>query len=254
MYFGYFADLDAPSDPLPGRSANIAGFDPVRQIAWQRGWWNDTLPTGHPQYNGYYLGLALTTATGGVRTPIGAQNGMNNVYVYPEAGWVDDSLYRLASTPGVWIQDEDSVTDRIWVLTADTIKAGLATDTTWKSEFIMIEALIKSDGNAAEGLTALQNHIDQTRTTLIPELNGLKVFVPTVCGDVNCDGIVNISDIITLINFKYLVPPGPPPCWPMRRGDVNADNIINISDIITLINYKYLVPPGPPPKCKNLPY
>ena len=213
MYFGYFADFDAPADQPLGRSANLAGFDAARQIAWQRGWWNDTLADTlqHPEFDGYYMGLALTTKTGGVRSPIGAQNGMNNVYVYPNAGWVDDSLYRLASTPGVWIQDEDSVTDRIWVLTADTIKAGTATDTTWMSEFIMIEALIKSDGTADEGLIALQNHIDTTRAKLIPELNGLHVFEPTVCGDVDGNGVINVTDIVYLINYKYNVPPGPPP-------------------------------------------
>jgi hypothetical protein len=257
MYFGYFADFDAPADQPLGRSANLAGFDDDRQIAWQRGWYNDTLgkadTLAHPEFDGYYMGLALTSRTGQMKSPIGAQNGMNNVYVYPNSGWVDDSLYRLASTPGVWIQDPDSVTDRIWVVTADTIKAGPATDTTWKSEFILIEALIKSD-DATQGLIDLQNHIDTTRAKLIPELNSLHVFEPTLCGDVNCDGSINILDIVYLINYKYLVPPGPAPCWPLRRGDVNADNAINILDIVYLINYKYLVPPGPAPVCKDLPF
>jgi hypothetical protein len=31
-------------------------------------------------------------------------------------------------------------------------------------------------------------------------------------GDVNCDGIINMLDVVYLINFKYLIPPGPPPC------------------------------------------
>jgi hypothetical protein len=253
IYFGYFADFDAPGDIPLGRSANIAGFDNVRQIAWQRGWWNDTLETGHPEFAGYYLGAAFTTPTGGVKTPIGAQNGMNNVYVYPNEGWVDDSLYRLASASGVWIQDADSVTDRIWVLTADTIKAGGVNDTTWKSEFMMIEALIKST-DPTQGLIDLQNHIDSTRAKLIPELNAIKVFdkIFPICGDIDGNGVINVSDIITLINYKYLPTPGPPPHWPWRRGDVNHDGSINITDIMIMINYKFLTPPGPAPKCTNL--
>jgi hypothetical protein len=71
---------------------------------------------------------------------------------------------------------------------------------------------------------------------------------PPDCGDINCDGIINILDIVYLINYKFLVPPGPPPCK-MVKADLNHDGTINILDIVYLINYKFLVPPGPPPQC-----
>jgi hypothetical protein len=71
---------------------------------------------------------------------------------------------------------------------------------------------------------------------------------PPDCGDMNCDGIINVTDILWLINYKFLTPPGPPPCN-LVKADVNHDGAINVQDIIYLINYKFLVPPGPPPQC-----
>jgi hypothetical protein len=67
-------------------------------------------------------------------------------------------------------------------------------------------------------------------------------------GDVNGDGVINVTDIVYLINYKFLVPPGPPPI-PLEAGDVNCDGVINVQDVVYLINYKFLVPPGPPPGC-----
>jgi hypothetical protein len=65
-------------------------------------------------------------------------------------------------------------------------------------------------------------------------------------GDVNADGVINVTDVVYLINYKFLVPPGPPPI-PWEAGDPNCDGVINVTDVVYLINYKFLVPPGPPP-------
>jgi hypothetical protein len=68
-----------------------------------------------------------------------------------------------------------------------------------------------------------------------------------LCGDVDGDGIINITDIVWLIN--YLFGWGPPPPEPIERADVNSDCQLNVSDVVYLINYKFASPPGPPPKC-----
>jgi len=67
-------------------------------------------------------------------------------------------------------------------------------------------------------------------------------------GDANGGGVINITDVVYLINYKFLVPPGPAPI-PLEAGDANCDGTINITDVIYLINYLFLVPPGPPPGC-----
>jgi hypothetical protein len=65
-------------------------------------------------------------------------------------------------------------------------------------------------------------------------------------GDVNSDGVINVTDVVYLINYLFLVPPGPPPI-PLEAGDVTCDTVINVTDVVYLINYLFLVPPGPPP-------
>jgi hypothetical protein len=65
-------------------------------------------------------------------------------------------------------------------------------------------------------------------------------------GDANADGIINVTDVVYLINYKFLIPPGPAPI-PMEAGDPNCDGVVNVTDVVYLINYKFLVPPGPPP-------
>ena len=71
---------------------------------------------------------------------------------------------------------------------------------------------------------------------------GIKLYCP--CGDVNCDGLVNILDIVYLINYKYKEGTAPDP---INRADVNCDDEIDILDIIYLSNYKYKDGPDPCP-------
>jgi len=65
-------------------------------------------------------------------------------------------------------------------------------------------------------------------------------------GDVNGDWKINITDVVYLINYLFLIPPGPAPV-PQEAGEANCDGVINVTDVVYLINYLFLVPPGPPP-------
>ena len=73
-----------------------------------------------------------------------------------------------------------------------------------------------------------------------------------ICGDVNGDGIVNLSDILYLISYLYILPPGPPPL-PMAAGYITEDDQINLEDILHLIDFVYGVPKGAPPVCPGFP-
>jgi hypothetical protein len=67
-----------------------------------------------------------------------------------------------------------------------------------------------------------------------------------VRGDPNGDWIINVTDVVYLINYLFLIPPGPAPIL-LGSGDANCDGVTNVTDVVYLINYLFLVPPGPPP-------
>ncbi|HVP36127.1 MAG TPA: dockerin type I repeat-containing protein [Terriglobales bacterium] len=63
-------------------------------------------------------------------------------------------------------------------------------------------------------------------------------------GNVNCDGQINVTDVIYIIS--YLFKGGPSP-RPLDLGDANCDGKVTVTDVVYLINY--LFKSGPPPPC-----
>jgi len=67
--------------------------------------------------------------------------------------------------------------------------------------------------------------------------------LPCLRGDVNCDGVINSADIVSLINYLFKSGPAPDP---LELGYVNCgDDVINSADVVYLIDY--LFKGGPPP-------
>jgi hypothetical protein len=62
------------------------------------------------------------------------------------------------------------------------------------------------------------------------------------CGDVDGNGIVNVSDAVYLIS--YIFGGGPPPD-PLLTGDVDCNGIVNISDAVYMITYIFGGGPEP---------
>jgi hypothetical protein len=67
-----------------------------------------------------------------------------------------------------------------------------------------------------------------------------------LCGDVDGDGNVNVSDVVFLISFVF--GDGPPPD-PLEVGDVDCNGTINVSDVVYLINYVFGDGPEPCAEC-----
>ncbi len=248
IYWGHFADVDAPFDD-GCTGCNTAGYDDSREMVWLHGFYNDTLAEGHPEYEDFYVGLTFTDRDGGVVEPWGMQCVRNDNFLYRQGGWgwLDEELYELAATPGVNVHDPDSVVDRTVVITADMIPGG--GDSTFEAEYILIEAAVQGDGT---GLTDLQGRVDDARDTLMAELDGYEVFdknrEPPMCGDVMVDGIVNSGDIVRLIGYVFLGESEPP--WPMEcRADTNHDGVIDAGDIWRLIGIVFLE--WQPPECPD---
>ncbi len=73
---------------------------------------------------------------------------------------------------------------------------------------------------------------------------GTTNVLAAICGDTNNDGLVNIGDAVSLVNFIFKSGPGPEP---LEIGDVNTDTGVNVGDVVYLINY--IFKGGPEPAC-----
>ena len=54
-------------------------------------------------------------------------------------------------------------------------------------------------------------------------------------GDLNCDDIFDILDIVTLINIIFNIG-GTPSDYQLWAADMNSDTIIDILDVVLLVN------------------
>jgi len=69
-----------------------------------------------------------------------------------------------------------------------------------------------------------------------------------MCGDVNGDKNIDLSDVIHLAN--YYLKGGDPPADPTCRGNANGDGVINLSDVIHIAQY-YMQGGANPHDCEN---
>lgn len=95
-------------------------------------------------------------------------------------------------------------------------------------------------GFLAEGAyrVAYTISIDNAIATMpmVPFITITDKFVVAPPGDQNCDGAVNIGDVVSLINHAFR---GGAPPDPLRRGDVNCDGTIDVLDVVRLIIHAF---------------
>jgi hypothetical protein len=84
---------------------------------------------------------------------------------------------------------------------------------------------------------------EEVNPTFLP---GEYLIEPTLSGDVNGDGLVDIGDVVWLLNYLFK---GDPPPEPLDRGDANGDCDIDLGDVICLLNYLYRSGPAPQSGC-----
>ena len=76
--------------------------------------------------------------------------------------------------------------------------------------------------------------------------NGVGDVCDVVCGDVDGNGIITISDAVFLINFIFAGGPAP---GSVTAADADCNGIITISDAVYLINYIFAGGPSPCASC-----
>jgi hypothetical protein len=151
----------------------------------------------------------------------------NDSTVYPYGGYDDPDLYKWMTLPGDSVQTDTlgniPPTDYNIVTTGRIIPAQSfpPADT-----YSVAYALVISD---EENMDKLNDCVDMI-----------------ICGNVNRDNIVNITDAVYIINYLFRLGPEP---W-LYVGDCNADSMVTISDVVYLIGY--LFKGASPPQCSAL--
>ncbi|HNS18810.1 MAG TPA: FISUMP domain-containing protein [Bacteroidales bacterium] len=108
--------------------------------------------------------------------------------------------------------------------------------------FIVTAALMLLGNNNV--IQANIRSLDETfilnkHTAYAPNMPSLTQVEDFLCGDVNEDGLVNVLDIITMVNY---IMGGNPSPFDSDAADVNADGGINVLDVIGLVNIIMEVP------------
>ncbi len=71
-----------------------------------------------------------------------------------------------------------------------------------------------------------------------PQTGDIRITAPDyICGDVNDDMAVNVSDAVFVINYVFIGGEAPAP---LESGDTNCDTAVNVSDAVWIINYVFI--------------
>ncbi len=94
---------------------------------------------------------------------------------------------------------------------------------------------------AMNQFSSANNHVINASgyKAMIPSLPALPQEDDFLCGDVNEDGLVNVLDIISMVNY---IMGGNPSPFNQDAADINADSGINVLDVIALVNIIMQVP------------
>jgi hypothetical protein len=207
LYAGEAIDFDLPSD---SGSQNFCGFDSSLNLLYQQGYGagNDV----------YYCGVFLANPRSA--TPPKALGGhilRNDVYIYPQAGYRDDSLYSVMTTPGFAVFDtaaELRRTDYNVVLTAGKI-AGHSLPNLDTTRYTFMVAL------SNDGLTKLKDMVTMLQ-----------------CGNVDfrtVGGPISMSDVVYLSNYLQGKAGYEP--WIFYFADMDGNCHLTLADVIYMSNY-----------------
>jgi hypothetical protein len=147
-------------------------------------------------------------------------NGTDGLQVVHNAAYMHDQLAInfLGATP--WWLSVEPMGGTIDPGEADTVQ-------------VLFDASELPDGTYT-GDVMVSTNDPEYQVFSIPVTMYAGVSEPIVTGDMNGDGVVNVTDAVSLIAFVFAS--GPPPD-PMECGDCNCDGLVNVSDITYLLNY-----------------
>ena len=149
----------------------------------------------------------------------------NRIYIDPQDGWRKDSLWTCMNR-GTWDNSAEEPTDLSALLTSQPFSLE-AEESHLESYWLF-------------GYYMFGKKSQDPFQKFLFNLLKLKGYYR---GDVTCDGNLNVSDVVYLVNYLFGVGPTPSPF--VDQGDVNGDAQANIADVIYLVNYLFLAGPQP---------
>jgi len=125
----------------------------------------------------------------------------------------------------------DSVRIVIVSLSGDSILPG--TDTVFFVNFLVDSSATLGDSTFVDlGNTVLSDPHAQH----IPVIDeGAWIYIMGTKGDLNQDGVVDVTDVVREINIILGRPPAPTP-YEQWAGDMNNDGVIDVTDVVAIIN------------------
>jgi hypothetical protein len=183
---------------------NGSGSDASLNLIWQYKYSN-------------YAGLAYLSQD----SAHGARAIDNDIYVWPQDDFLTHNLYQFISFQGflAFLQGKDITS----ILSAR--KMDLEVDDSVEVDFVLV---VSEDGE--EGL---KENVIKAR---------IFAGVAVEHGDVNNDGVVEVTDVVFLINYLFKNGPAPDPLY---MGDANCDSTVEVTDVVYLINYLFKNGPSP---------
>ena len=239
---GEAIDFDIPADT---GSRNISGFDWDLRLLWQQGSEedgegcqpNDRRWGGIDFLEVYKNGKLLSDE------PYGGYIMDNATQVYPEGGFVGDSLYKYMGNSGFALSDSTNVDLHM-------VMIKIVLDSLTKGDTIVIYEEIVTHWNGSE-----TDFKDEVRASRQWYEDHIKPEGPTTCcnddgkrGDVDYSGgSPNVGDLAYLVSYLFDQPAGPaPPCF--DEGNLDGEGGINVGDLAYLVSYLFDQPAGPAPK------
>jgi hypothetical protein len=168
--------------------------------------------------------------------------------VTDEVGASSEQLYEFLANAAVAVTTESMPAGSLTVSYSHQLEANGGTGTrSWSNPgedldgtglTLSPEGLLTGDP-AALGIIDFTVRVEDECGSFEVKPLSLTVVEPFMCGDVNGDEKVNLSDVTILIDYVYLQ--GQPPV-PFGAGNVDfsPDGKINLTDVTRLINYVYV--------------
>jgi len=149
-------------------------------------------------------------------------NNFEWLYPYGDVGDTNLPTCRYMTVAGK-TQDEEPIPIGTCVLFRLVVDMFCFSDTaTNRTAYIDIVGSL-SDSSGYKSVPNLMNY-------------GQLTILPSICGDVNADQQVSISDVLHLANYYF--GKGPAPC-PIESGYIDCDDRLTIADAIVIANYLF---------------